>query len=206
MSIRISDEPIDAVDIILASTSTYRRELLSRIVPRFRQMAPSIDEVALPHELPDALATRLAHSKANAIASRCANTLIIGSDQVAICEGHILGKPGDFSEAVKQLQHCSGKIVYFYTALCIVDSRHQPPKFHAALDITRVVFRELSDREISHYLEREQPYDCAGSFKSEKLGIALFERIETNDPTALVGLPLIAVFRLLREAGIRLLE
>jgi len=197
--------PISEIELILASTSVYRRDLLSRISPRFRPIAPNVDEIALPHELPHALAVRLAQSKASALASNYLEALIIGSDQVAVCEGKVLTKPGNVVNAMQQLQHCSGKTVNFYTAVCLIDTRFPLPRIYEALDITHVVFRQLLDQEISLYLKHEQPFDCAGSFKAEKLGIALFERIETNDPTALIGLPLIALCRLLREAGISIL-
>jgi septum formation protein len=189
------------VDLVLASTSRYRRELLARLVPSFRVQAPLVDEAALANESPFALAARLAEAKARAVAMNCAAALIIGSDQVAELDGRTLGKPGSIAAARGQLAACSGREVDFHTALCVVDTRNGTSTLHAAVDRTRVAFRTLDAATIERYIEREQPLDCAGSFKCEGLGIALFERIETVDPTALVGLPLIALARLLRECG-----
>ena len=190
------------IDLVLASTSRYRRELLGRLTSHFRQESPQVDETALPGETPVQLAARLAAAKARAIAMRNPNALVIGSDQVADCGGVVLGKPGDIANARRQLQASSAAAVVFHTALCVIDTRHAPAREFTALDTTRVVFRTLDDAEIEHYLEREQPFDCAGSFKSEGLGIGLFERVESVDPTALIGLPLIALCGLLRRAGI----
>ena len=193
---------LDQVDLILASTSRYRRELLARIVPRFRQLAPAVDETPLPRETAHVLAERLALAKARAVAADQRNALVIGSDQAAELEGAIIGQPGDAAAAVVQLVASSGKIVTFHTALCVIDTRAAQPRVHRAIDRTRVHFRALRRDEIERYVERERPLDCAGSFKAEGLGIALFERIETQDPAALIGLPLIALCRLLAEAGI----
>jgi len=189
------------VDLVLASTSHYRRELLARLVPSFRVQAPLVDEAALANESPFALAARLAEAKARAVAMSCDAALIIGSDQVAELDGRTLGKPGSIAAARVQLAACSGREVDFHTALCVVDTRSGTSTLHAAVDRTRVAFRTLDAATIERYIEREQPLDCAGSFKCEGLGIALFERIETVDPTALIGLPLIALARLLRECG-----
>ncbi|MGH8124401.1 MAG: Maf family protein [Rhodanobacteraceae bacterium] len=185
--------------IVLASTSRYRAELLGRLLDRFEQVAPDVDERLQPDEVPAERAARLATAKALAVSGSRRDALVIGSDQVAALEGKVLHKPGSIENARKQLRSSSGKIMDFFTGLSVVDSRDDRRKTH--LDHTRVVFRPLSDAEIERYLAREKPLDCAGSFKSEGAGIALFERIESKDPTALVGLPLIAVARLLREAG-----
>jgi septum formation protein len=190
-------------EFVLASTSRYRRELLARLVPSFRVQAPQVDESALPHESPFALARRLALAKARAVAADCSAALVIGSDQVAELDGRALGKPGSVDAAQAQLAACSGREVDFHTALCVIDTR-AADVVHTAVDRTRVVFRTLDAATIARYVDREQPLDCAGSFKCEGLGIALFERIETLDPTALVGLPLIALARLLRECGVEM--
>ncbi len=188
--------------IVLGSTSRYRAGLLRRIIDDFDQVAPDTDETPLPGEAPAARATRLAEAKARAAASNIGNALVIGSDQVAALGNTVLHKPGTIEIAHEQLRASSGKQVDFFTGLCVFDAR--VGRARSALDHTRVVFRELTDAEIDRYLERGRPLDCAGSFKSEAAGITLFERIESTDPTALVGLPLIALARLLREAGVTL--
>ena len=185
--------------IVLASTSRYRAELLRRLLDDFEQTAPEVDEQPLPGETPAMLAVRLAAAKAGRVAARADDALVIGSDQVASLEGRALHKPGTIENAREQLRASSGNIVDFFTGLCVFDSRDG--QSWNALDHTRVAFRDLEDAEIARYLAREHPLDCAGSFKSEGAGIALFERIESEDPTALVGLPLIALSRLLRQAG-----
>lgn len=192
------------VELVLASTSRYRGELLARLTPRFRTIAPAVDESPLAGETPIAVATRLAASKAHAVAASCPNALIIGSDQVAEIDGRALGKPGTHDAACSQLAASSGRSVEFHTALCLIDTRDGKPRSHHAIDTTRVVFRQLSAAEIARYVAAEQPLDCAGSFKAEGLGIALFECIESKDPTALIGLPLISLARLLRTANITL--
>lgn len=184
--------------LILASTSIYRRELLGRLGLAFDTARPQTDETALPGEAPAALAARLAVAKAAAVAAQQPQAWVIGSDQVAEFDGRPIGKPGGRDGALAQLQAMSGREVRFLTGLCV--QRHgQAPL--TALDTTTVRFRELNSAEIARYVDAEQPYDCAGSFKSEGLGIALFEAIESSDPTALIGLPLIATARLLRQAG-----
>lgn len=188
--------------IVLASTSRYRAELLRRILGDFKQAAPDADETALPGEAPGARATRLAAAKARAVAPGHRDALVIGSDQVAALGGKVLHKPGSIDIAREQLRASSGNHVDFFTSVCVIDPRDG--RQGAALDHTRVVFRNLTDAEIERYLALERPLDCAGSFKSEGAGIALFERIESDDPTALIGLPLIALARLLRQAGIAL--
>lgn len=190
------------IDLVLGSTSRYRRKLLGRLGIPFRVESPDVDETAQPGETPPALAARLARGKALAVAGRNPGALVIGSDQVAEIDGRTLGKPGSVERARAQLAASSGRTVLFHTALCLVDARDAPVREHAALDLTRVVFRVLDDDEIARYVALDDPLDCAGSFKSEAGGIALFERIETTDPSALVGLPLIALARLLRVAGV----
>ena len=189
--------------LILGSTSVYRRELLSRLRLPFRVERPEVDETPLPQEKPADLALRLALAKAQAVAARHPTAVVIGSDQVADLHGEPLGKPGDHARAVIQLQRMRGQTVVFQTAVAVVC---QATGFsQVALAPVRVVFRSLSDEAIEQYLRAETPYDCAGSAKSEGLGIALLERIDNDDPTALVGLPLIRTCELLRAAGCDLL-
>ncbi|MBS0431771.1 MAG: septum formation protein Maf [Proteobacteria bacterium] len=190
-----------SVRVVLASTSRYRAELLRRLLPDFEQAAPVVDEPELAGEAPRRRAERLALLKAATVAHGSEDGLVIGSDQVADIDGMVLHKPGNAVRARAQLTACSGCEVQFHTSVCVIDTRRND---HRALatDLTRVRFRELSPEEIDRYLEREQPFDCAGSFKAEALGISLFERIDTTDPTALIGLPLIALAGLLRECGL----
>lgn len=188
--------------LVLGSTSRYRAELLRRLTADFEQRAPGTDESAQAGETPVARALRLAIAKAEAAANGQHDALVIGSDQVAELDGWILDKPGTAARAHAQLTACSGREVHFHTALCLLDTRDGHRYTH--VDHTRVRFRALSATEIARYIEREQPFDCAGSFKCEGLGISLFEAIGNCDPSALVGLPLIALARLLREAGIEL--
>ena len=189
--------------LILGSTSPYRRELLSRLRIPFSLQSPEVDETPLEGERPIQLAQRLALAKAKAVAEKNPNAVVIGSDQVADLNGMSLGKPGNFDRAMVQLRQMSGQTVVFQTALAVVclDSGFE----QADLASVRVKFRVLSDAEIEAYLLREKPYDCAGSAKSEGLGIALLESIANDDPTALVGLPLIRTCNLLRAAGIKIL-
>lgn len=186
--------------LVLGSTSRYRAELLGRLGIAFEQRAPGTPETELAGEMPAARAVRLAIAKARDAGNALADALIIGSDQVAELDGLLLEKPGSVQRAHEQLRACSGRIVAFHTALCVFDTASEAHRTH--VDLTRVHFRHLSPEEISRYIQHEQPLDCAGSFKCEGLGISLFERIENNDPTALIGLPLIALARLLRETGI----
>ena len=188
--------------VVLASTSAYRAQLLRRLLDDFTQAAPDVAETHVAGEAPAARARRLAETKSRALAEHFPDALLIGSDQVAASGAMILDKPGDVATARAQLAACSGCEVVFHTAVCVLDTRVQPVRAHGAIDVTTVRFRTLDDTEIARYVERERPLDCAGSFKSEGLGIALFQRIETVDPTALIGLPLIALARLLREAGL----
>ena len=186
--------------LVLGSTSRYRRELLSRLGLPFEVAAPQVDETPLPGEVPRALAQRLALAKAREVAARHPQAIVIGSDQVADLAGEPLGKPGTHERAVAQLRRMSGQTVVFQTALAVVC---QAIGFEQSdLAAVEVRFRDLDDGEIERYLRAEQPYDCAGSAKSEGLGIALLEAIHSDDPTALVGLPLIRTARLLREAGL----
>ncbi len=185
--------------LILGSTSRYRQDLLKRLGLPFSVEAPEVDETPLPDEAPAALAHRLALAKARAVAARHPEAVVIGSDQVADLHGLALGKPGSHERAVAQLRQMSGQTVQFQTALAVVCLATGMER--GDLAVVNVVFRQLSDAEIERYLRIEQPYDCAGSAKSEGLGIALLDRIDNDDPTALVGLPLIRTARLLREAG-----
>ncbi len=186
--------------LILASTSIYRRELLSRLRLPFEVHAPDVDETPLPGEAPATLAQRLALAKAHTVARLHPNAVVIGSDQVADLDGQPIGKPGTHERAVAQLRSMSGRSVVFQTAVAVVCARSSYAG--TALAPVKVRFRELSAEEIELYLRTEQPYDCAGSAKSETLGIALLDAIESDDPTALVGLPLIRTCALLRAAGI----
>jgi septum formation protein len=174
--------------IVLASTSSYRAQLLSRLLANFDRQAPHVDEAPRADEMPAALAARLARAKAHAVATKANDAIVIGSDQVAALDGHPISKPGTVVAACMQLAAASGRRVDFHTALCVIDTRDGTES--VAMDLTRVHFRALGDDEIARYVEREQPLDCAGSFKCEGLGIALFDRIESEDPTALIGLPL----------------
>ncbi len=185
------------ISIILASASRYRRELLGRLGLPFESWSPDIDESALPGETPARTAARLALGKAQAAAARWPGRCVIGSDQVAEAAGRPINKPGTLEGAREQLRQLSGKRVLFHTGLCVLHEAHR----HERLVTTEVVFRALSDAEIERYLAREPAFDCAGSAKSEGLGIALLERLTGDDPTALVGLPLIALAHILRAEG-----
>lgn len=203
-----TDRPVIALrdcELILASGSPYRRELLQRLGARFTCVSPDIDESAQPGEAIPTMVSRLARQKAQAIAACNPGALVIGSDQVADLDGRVLGKPGSKEAACGQLAACSGRMVAFHTAVCVVDMRGSVSCEHAGIDVTQVTFRRLDAAEIQRYVARENPIDCAGSFRCEGLGIALFERIESIDPTALIGLPLILVTRLLRDAGVEVI-
>jgi septum formation protein len=186
--------------LVLASTSRYRRQLLDRLHLDYTAANPGIDESARPGEPPEAMAERLARAKALAVAAAHPDAIIIGCDQVAVASGKIMGKPGSHENAVRQLSELSGRDATFFTALCVHDARSG--RSSARVVPYRVKFRRLDDATIHRYLAREQPYDCAGSAKSEGLGIALIERMEGDDPNALVGLPLIALVDLLAEHGV----
>lgn len=192
--------------LILASSSPYRRELLERLRLPFAVRSPAIDETPAPGETPAATALRLSAEKARAVAAALAadaetpdGALVIGADQVATFDGRQIGKPGTHERALAQLQAMRGRTVEFHSALCLYDSRDHRSQTEDV--VTRVRFRELGDAELEAYLRAERPYDVAGSAKAEGLGIALLERIEADDPTALIGLPLIALTRMLRAAG-----
>ena len=189
--------------LVLGSTSVYRRELLERLRLPFSVAAPHVDETPLPGEAPEALARRLALAKARAVAEQHPDAIVIGSDQVADLQGQPLGKPGTHERAVAQLQAMRGKTVVFQTAVAVVCKATGFEQQDLAA--VQVQFRNLSDTEIEHYLQAEKPYDCAGSAKSEGLGISLLDAIDNDDPTALVGLPLIRTCRMLRAAGLNLL-
>ena len=191
---------LDAPRLILASTSAYRRELLTRLRVPFECHAPGCDEQRLPGEPAAALAARLARLKADTVAARHPGSLVIGSDQVAVRGDAILGKPGTVERCTEQLLQSSGREVAFLTAVHVVDGRRGRAEAH--LDRTLVQFRTLDADEIARYVAADQPLDCAGGFKAESLGIGLFERIDSADPTALTGLPLIWLSGALRRAGI----
>ena len=181
----------DRPRLILASGSPYRRSLLERLGVPFSCDSPDIDESRRHGEDPARLAARLASEKAQAVAARNAGAVVIGSDQVASLDGRVLTKPGTAENAVRQLTDCSGRPVEFLTGVCVIDGRLEHPEPDLHMDITRVMFRPLEQDAIRHYVERDNPLDCAGGFKSEGLGIALFERIDSLDPTGLIGLPMI---------------
>ena len=189
--------------LVLASTSPYRRELLGRLGLSFEVANPETDETPLPGESPTATALRLSEAKARAVAQQYPEALIIGSDQVAVMDGRVFGKPGTHTKAVEQLRTLSGKTVNFYTGLCVLNAKTGEAEVCGVP--TLVGFRELDDAEIENYLRREPAYNCAGSAKSEGLGIALLSRIHGDDPNALVGLPLIALCELLRKHGMTVL-
>ncbi len=197
------NRPDSSPRIILASSSPYRKALLQRLQLDFDTLSPDIDETPKKGESAEELVTRLSLLKAEAVARTRPDALIIGSDQVALLGSQILGKPGDHQQAVAQLRAASGRRVSFITGLCLLDGRNGRHQVEAVpFDVE---FRELNDTMIERYLKREQPYNCAGSFKSEGLGISLFERLRGDDPSALIGLPLIRLTRMLEKAGISLL-
>ncbi len=196
----MNPEPLSRPILILGSTSRYRRELLQRLHLPFDVMAPQVDETPLPGEAPAALALRLALAKARAVAQRHPTAVVIGADQVADLDGLPIGKPGSHERATAQLRQLSGRRAVFQTAVAVV--RTNTGFEQALLAPVAVQFRTLSDAEIEHYLRLEEPYDCAGSAKCETLGIALLTAIDSDDPTALIGLPLIRTCALLRAAGL----
>lgn len=185
--------------LILASTSRYRRELLKKLEMPFQAAAPQVDELPLPGESPRQLVLRLAQAKAQALAEKYPHHLIIGSDQVCVLDGRITGKPHSEENARRQLRAASGHVVTFYTGLALYNSASG--HLQTECEPFDVHFRKLSDAEISRYIQKEQPLNCAGSFMSEGLGITLFERLEGRDPNTLVGLPLIALCKMLRHEG-----
>jgi septum formation protein len=191
------------MQLVLASTSRYRRALLERLGIPFSVADPGVAEEARPGEAPEGTARRLAEAKSLAVANRFRDALIIGCDQVAVANGEVLGKPGTHENAVRQLRSLSGREAVFYTAVCVHNTSDGASQFR--LVPSRVTFRKLDDAAIDRYLAREQPYDCAGSAKAEGLGIALIAKMEGEDPSALVGLPLIALVDLLQEQGLNVL-
>ena len=191
------------MELVLGSSSPFRRQLLDRLGLEYVCDSPDIDESRREGEPAEELVMRLAEAKALAVAQRHPDALIIGSDQVAVLDNEILGKPGDHDKAFEQLKKASGKRVVFQTGLCLYDSRTDSAQVECVP--FAVEFRDLSNEQIEHYLQREQPYNCAGSFKSEGLGIALFERMEGEDPNALIGLPLIRLISMLQTAGVNVL-
>ncbi len=188
--------------LVLASTSAYRRELLSRLRLPFSVARPDADESPLPGETPRALALRLAEVKARAVAADYPDALIIGSDQVAWAEDRIYGKPGTREKAIAQLMELSGQVAFFDTALCLLDAATGRSKTVCVPTETR--FRTLTQAEIERYVDADQPLDCAGAAKSESLGVALLDYMRSDDPTALIGLPLIALCRMLRSDGVQI--
>ncbi len=192
-----------SLPIILASSSPYRRELLAKLGLRFTTQSPDIDESPHPGESPEALVARLAQEKAQAIAHVHGNALIIASDQIAVLNDKILGKPSDHANAVKQLNTASGQSVRFLTSLALLNSSNN--RIQLEVVPFTVHFRTLSTSEIENYLQKEQPYNCTGSFKSETLGITLFERLEGDDPHTLIGLPLIRLVRMLKNEAVNII-
>ena len=188
--------------LLLGSTSPFRKMLLEKLGIAFETASPDIDETRQDNEQPNALVERLAHEKAKAISLTHQQHLIIGSDQVCCIDGIILGKPGNRENAIKQLQHCSGKTVTFYTGLCLLNSSNGKKQvIHETYDVT---FRTLSSQQIEDYVDAEKPYNCAGSFKSEALGVVLFDSMTGRDPNSLIGLPLMALTDMLKQEGIQL--
>lgn len=188
--------------LVLASTSPFRRELLNKLGLPFETCAPDVDEQPRPGESPQALVTRLAEAKARAVATSHPGALVIGSDQVACIDGDILGKPGDRANAIAQLGRAAGQVVSFHTGLCLYDGANDTAQLHC--EPFRVHFRQLDAGQIARYVDAEQPFNCAGSFKSEGYGITLFERLEGDDPNSLIGLPLIRLVAMLDRCGIAL--
>jgi MAF protein len=189
--------------LVLASTSPYRRELLERIGIPFETASPNVDETVVNGETPEQLVKRLAEAKARAVAETYPGALVIGSDQVAVLDNQILGKPGNHETAVQQLSNASGKKVLFLTGLCLLNV--ETGKTQINVDKFSVEFRQLTSSQIENYLQREKPYNCAGSFKSEGLGISLFKKMDGDDPNALIGLPLISLINMLSAEGLDVL-
>ena len=189
--------------IILASSSPYRRQLLERLQLPFTWQAPNINEQPQVNETPIELVKRLSIQKAKALSHAHHNHLIIGSDQVAVLDGKVITKPGNHTNAKKQLRAASGNTLNFFTGLCVYNSQTQSTQIEVVKCVA--AFKDLSDQQIERYLQKDQPYDCAGSFKAESLGISLFEYIRTDDPNSLIGLPLIALCRMLSNEGVDIL-
>lgn len=188
------------VDLILASTSPFRKAILEKLNIPFTTQSPDVDETPLENESPEQLVERLSILKAKAVADSLNEGLVIGSDQVAVIDGKILSKPGNHENAVNQLLQASGETVSFLTGLCLYNAASKT--YQAEVVPFNVVFRELSEQQIDNYLRKEQPYNCAGSFKSEGLGITLFEKLAGDDPNTLIGLPLIRLVRMLEHEGV----
>jgi septum formation protein len=197
-----SAQPVPNLRLVLASTSPYRRQLLERFGQRFTVAAPEVEESPLPGETPIDLVNRLARAKAEVVARRNPRSIVIGSDQVAVFGREIIGKPGNPERCIEQLKAVSGQRLTFHTAVHVIQSDSGSNDSH--LDITTVHFRKLSAEEIARYVARERPVNCAGGFKAEGLGITLFDRIDSQDPTALIGLPLIWLSAALRKVGLAL--
>ena len=193
----------DAPTLILASSSTYRRTLLERLGLSFSVVAPEIDETVRDGELPAVASVRLAEAKARAVAARHPRALIIGCDQMAACDGIAIGKPRDRDDALAQLKSMRGRTIFFHTALALLNAG--TGRCQTALVDVASTFRSLDDAQLAAYIDRDQPYDCAGSVKCESLGIALFTRIASDDPTALIGLPLIRLTDMLIAEGVQIL-
>ena len=189
--------------LVLGSSSPYRKALLEKLDLSFDCDSPDIDETPLKGEHPKDMVARLAKAKAQAIAERHPQSIIIASDQCATLDGQIIGKPGDFENAFAQLRNASGRTVTFYTSLCVFNAGTN--QYQETVEPFYVYFRQLTDSEIENYLKKEEPYNCAGSFKSEGLGISLFERLEGNDPNTLIGLPLIQLIKMLDEFGVNVI-
>jgi septum formation protein len=189
--------------VLLASQSPYRRELLGRLIETFESFAPRVDETPLPGEEPGPLAQRLARLKALAGAAHAPGTVVIGSDQVAALGTQMLGKPGSTERAVSQLLQCSGQVVVFHTAVCVLGHANTPQLDH--VDMTRVKFRKLTEAVARRYVAADQPLDCAGSFKAERRGVVLLDSIDSHDPTAIQGLPLIWLAHALQECGVEMI-
>jgi septum formation protein len=197
-----SPPPDDAAALVLASASSYRRALLERLGLAFSVVAPEIDEAVWDGELPAATSVRLAEAKARAVATRHPNALIIGCDQVAACDGIAIGKPRDRDDALAQLKAMRGRTIIFHTALALLNTRTD--RCQTALVDVASTFRALGDEQLAAYIDRDQPYNCAGSVRCESLGIALFSRIASDDPTALIGLPLIRLTDMLTAEGVQI--
>ena len=189
--------------LILASSSRYRKEVLEKLGLPFTAVAPAVDETAHAHESPQTLVERLAIAKARAVAAKHRGALVIGSDQVAVCNGVIVGKPHTHEAAVQQLHAASGNTITLYTGLALIDT--DSGRIQSEVVPFRVLMRTLSAAQIENYLRKEQPYDCAGSLKSERLGIALMERMEGEDPNTLIGLPLMRLVRMLEREGVNVI-
>lgn len=189
--------------LVLASTSPFRKAILDKLAIKFDTASPNTDESPLHGETPQNLVERLSIAKAKAVADKASNSLVIGSDQVSVIDGEIIGKPHTHENAVKQLQNASGKTVTFFTGLCLYNSETQ--QYQSEVVPFNVVFRSLSDQQIESYLRKEEPYNCAGSFKSEALGIVLFEKLVGDDPNTLMGLPLIRLVKMLEQENFSIL-